>query len=81
MKFLQANIRAPDGMPHPIWGYAVCLCPIKVMPGLNELTKKTSLILARNLHNFAPKLMAFQLSNSAFLSNAAATKINGFPAL
>ena len=23
----------------PIWGYAVCLCPTKRTPGLNELNK------------------------------------------
>ena len=27
-----------------IWGYAVCLCPIKRMPGLNELKKNPFLI-------------------------------------
>ena len=36
MKFLQANRIAPDG--RHIWGYAVCLCPIKGTPGLNELS-------------------------------------------
>ena len=37
LKFLFANRIAPDGMPGHIWGYAVCLCPTKRMPGLNEL--------------------------------------------
>ena len=26
-------------MRRPIWGYSVCLCPIKGTPGLNELTE------------------------------------------
>ena len=41
MKILLANRIAPDGMPHfrrHIWGYSVCLCPIKGTPCLNELS-------------------------------------------
>ena len=45
MKILCANRIAPDGTPHSaasrtrrhIWGYSVCLCPIKGTQGLNEL--------------------------------------------
>ena len=33
MKFLQANRISPDGTPH-IWGYSVCLCPTKRVPGI-----------------------------------------------
>ena len=36
MKLLCANRIAPDGAASH-WGYAVCLCPIKGTPGLNEL--------------------------------------------
>ena len=32
MKFLYANRIARDGMPQNLWGYIVCLCPIKRMP-------------------------------------------------
>ena len=38
MKFLQANKIVPDGTRGHIWGYAVCLCPIKGTPGVNELS-------------------------------------------
>ena len=35
LKLLCANRIAPDG--RHIWGYSVCLCPIKRTPGVNEL--------------------------------------------
>ena len=41
MKFLQANRIAPDGTPRSAashLGYAVCPCPIKETPCLNELS-------------------------------------------
>ena len=37
---LKANIIASDGtrvLRRHIWGYSVCLCPIKGTPGLSEL--------------------------------------------
>ena len=49
MKFLQASIialDAVDGTPRSvasIWGYAVCLYPIKGMPGVNELIAKINI--------------------------------------
>ena len=33
-------------MRRPIWGYAVCLCPIKGTPGLNELKIFVTLVNA-----------------------------------
>ena len=46
MKFLQANIIV---LRRHIWGYAVCLCPIKETPGVNELNRSsTSRILLGN---------------------------------
>ena len=41
MKFLQANRIAQMGrrvLWRHIWGNAVCICPIKGTPGLNELS-------------------------------------------
>ena len=37
MKFMSANIIAPDFLRCHIWGYSVCLCPIKRMPALYGL--------------------------------------------
>ena len=37
MKFLYANRIAPDGTSRSVWGFSVCVCPIKGTPGLNEL--------------------------------------------
>ena len=36
----QTQVSAPDSgvLRRHIWGYAVCLCPIKRTPGLNELS-------------------------------------------
>ena len=46
MRFLCANrnsSRWDAVLRRHIWGYAVCLCPIKGTPGLNELIKAASL--------------------------------------
>ena len=81
MKILKANRITPDGTY--IWGYSVCLCPIKGTPGLNELkwsadiSKITSLSVKRVLSSalsnvvtpelFGPYLV-FSASLSFFLS-------------
>ena len=40
MKIMSANRIAPDGMPRFVWGFSVCVFPIKRMPGLYGLKNK-----------------------------------------
>ena len=53
MKFLGANRIAPDGTPHSAashLGLFCLLCPIKGMPGLNELKDEHMPKSSRNMH-------------------------------
>ena len=58
MKFLCANRIVPDGTPRPIWGYSVCLRPIKGTPGLYEL----------RLTTLVPELVRFECLFGSFRS-------------
>ena len=57
INFLLANRIALDWTPRRhIWGYSVCLCPVKRMPGLNELiNSRINILLMHNRHSACVK--------------------------
>ena len=78
MKFLRAIRIAPDGTPHSA---AVCLCPTKGTPGLNELTirfrniksNKRTLVMILEHNNVKDNFIyfLFYLSNQMSKSHTA----------
>ena len=64
---------------HPIWGYAVRLCPIKETPGLNELTKIFQALEHCISSNFFLKEKLSYMFDCSNVTEAAIIDVCGLP--